>query len=88
MQTPITILKSGYLLCLSKSCAFRKECAIHETAGDFREDDGFTPVIKTITNTIAECKTADELAAENCSPQLLPASYNKLWRGMIKVQKQ
>jgi hypothetical protein len=33
----------GMIICLEKSCKFNRECANHETAGDFRSEDGFTP---------------------------------------------
>lgn len=30
-------------ICTTKHCIYRKECAQHETAGDYRSEDGLTP---------------------------------------------
>ena len=39
----VKVYDAGGLDCQEKLCPFRRECAIHETAGDFRSEDGFTP---------------------------------------------
>ncbi len=36
-------LKLDGIICVSKECRNKKECAQHESAGDFRTEDGFTP---------------------------------------------
>ncbi len=43
-----------YGCCESATCGFRKECAQHGSAGDFRSEDGFTPEFSE-----TECRTAD-----------------------------
>ena len=45
VKIPVEIYKEGAILCKSTDCKFRKECANHETAGDFRFEDGFTPAL-------------------------------------------
>lgn len=34
-----------YVECLNESCLYRKSCSTHKTAGDFRSEDGFKPLI-------------------------------------------
>lgn len=46
----------GGLICHEKECKFRRECANHETAGDFRTDDGFSPEL-TLCNGEFYCDT-------------------------------
>jgi hypothetical protein len=31
------------IICLEETCLYRKNCANHVSAGDFRSEDGFTP---------------------------------------------
>jgi hypothetical protein len=51
------ILPSGYINCLEADCMLSRECANHTTAGDFRTDDGGTPIIKIVGKQIL-CKRA------------------------------
>ena len=37
-------------ICVSKTCWLNKECANHETAGDFRSEAGFTPNLQKKDN--------------------------------------
>lgn len=39
-------LDGKFLNCNSGDCPFRRECAQHETAGDFRSEGGFSPVVE------------------------------------------
>lgn len=41
---------SEALVCESETCEFRKVCAQHYTAGDFRSEDGDTPNIISIND--------------------------------------
>jgi hypothetical protein len=41
---------SQYPACEDVHCLFRKQCANHTTAGDFRSEDGLTPDLKEIEN--------------------------------------
>lgn len=47
---PVEIEESSYgtPICVSKNCPEKKSCANHTTAGDFREEDGFTPNLHLI----------------------------------------
>ena len=49
------ILPSGYINCLETGCMLTRECANHDTAGDFRSEGGGTPIIKIIGKQIL-CK--------------------------------
>lgn len=62
--------------CLSKDCAYRKECAQHITAGDFRTEGGFAP---QITKDL-HCLTADEPPVEDVQG-IFPANYQSLSYG-------
>lgn len=39
------IYKVGGLCCLSRTCPHTKECASHSSAGDFRAEEGSTPLL-------------------------------------------
>jgi hypothetical protein len=77
------ITKYG-LECVAKDCIFQKECAQHETAGDFRCEDGFSPelVFDIHTNTVI-CKTKDEDVHEIPHYATIPQNYEKLDRGIL-----
>lgn len=44
---PVSIYGS-YPACLEENCSYKYECANHHTAGDFRTEDGLTPLLKMI----------------------------------------
>lgn len=50
--------KDSYsVLCHAKNCMYTRECAQHETAGDFRSEDGMTPDIVNIDGYVSCNKT-------------------------------
>lgn len=69
------ILSNGAIDCLEKNCMLSRECANHNTAGDFRMEDGGTPRI-FIRDGFLECAkeflTGEagmvELAVVKCKP--------------------
>ena len=63
--------------CVNTVCIYRKECAQHVSASEFREESGFAPQITKDLN----CLTADEPPIENIREVLLPANYKKLSYG-------
>jgi hypothetical protein len=42
--------------CLEENCPWNRECSNHETAGDFRSEDGFTPIL-ALRNGEVHCQT-------------------------------
>jgi hypothetical protein len=56
-MTRVTIMKSGYIDCHEKSCFYRQSCANHETAGDFRYEDGISPEFVVFDDGTLECQT-------------------------------
>lgn len=65
-----------YNTCLSKTCPFRKECAQHTSAGDFRSERGFSP---QITEAL-ECLTADHPSVETIEG-IFPENHESLGYG-------
>lgn len=57
----IKVYPEGGIDCLETNCPLKRECANHYTAGDFRSEDGLTPLltIKSRTATAAACKGAE-----------------------------
>jgi hypothetical protein len=45
MLIPTETIPRGVVICKSHDCQFEACCANHETAGDFRTMDGFTPAL-------------------------------------------
>jgi len=46
MKVKLELYKYGGISCLDEGCIFKRECANHMTAGDFRSEDGFTPQLE------------------------------------------
>jgi hypothetical protein len=86
MKVELKIYEQGGIDCLSKDCAFRKECANHETAGDYRSEDGFTPDLYE-KNGGYFCNTFDERIMDidftYATCDRYPANYNQLSRGAL-----
>lgn len=61
MRVPIEVIPEGAILCHSEICPFRKTCANHETAGDYRAENGFTPYISDL-----DINYHDEIQYPNC----------------------
>jgi len=45
-------LVDRYFSCCSNSCMYRRECAQHVTAGDFRMEGGFTPDVVLLNGRV------------------------------------
>lgn len=54
----LELVRNKYLNCESEDCPFRKECAQHTTAGDFRSESGFSPKVEKVGDDYF-CKTRD-----------------------------
>lgn len=66
-----------YRCCVSTTCLFRRECAQHTSAGDFRTEGGFRPEIFG-----DECFTANQPAVEDISGTF-PKNIEQLDCGFI-----
>lgn len=89
-EIPVEIFKEGGIYCLSDGCPYRKECANHRSAGDFRSEDGFTPEL-TVEGEKIFCATINEKALEIRDFDFgsdLPANYNQLGRGSLYFNKE
>lgn len=53
------VLTTGLIVCKSRDCRYKRECANHTTAGDFRTEDGFTPRMCQDENDNWLCTTID-----------------------------
>lgn len=58
MKIPVVWLKEGGIICL-ETCPYSRTCANHDTAGDFRTEDGFTPVWHRDGQKI-DCATSEQ----------------------------
>lgn len=66
--------------CKEKNCKFFQSCANHETAGDFRMEDGFSPELFLYQDGIY-CSTKAMQAMDN-KYETLPINYDRLNRGV------
>jgi hypothetical protein len=87
MKVELKLYPMGGIDCLSKTCSFRKECANHESAGDYRSEDGFRPDLFE-KNGEYFCNTADEPMMDlDDSPMAqygtFPKNYNELPDGEL-----
>jgi hypothetical protein len=48
--------KCDAIICLEKECPWKKACASHETAGDFRSEGGARPLLKLMNGEL-HCDT-------------------------------
>lgn len=82
MKVQLELHEFGGISCLSDDCPFQKACANHESAGDYRSEDDFTPKLilnhgEYFCNTY-DCKPSDE-DYMNTSPE----NYDKLGCGSL-----
>lgn len=78
------ILESNAVICKDKTCSYKRECANHDTAGDFRSDSGFTPQLFVLNNkTEIDCYTKDQSVHENFLD--LPCNLGELDMGMYVI---
>jgi hypothetical protein len=84
------ILTDEYGCCTSGICSFRRECAQHISAGDFRSEDGFAPILHREIDGVY-CQTMNEKPLETGGQfpfrEEYPANYNSLGRGFQNVDK-
>lgn len=69
--------------CKSDDCPYRQECAQHDSAGDFRDEDGFTPEL-FMTDSGVNCETKDKKPA-NVVYGSYPENYNDLSSGSLSL---
>jgi len=55
----VEVLTTELIVCKSRDCRYKRECANHTTAGDFRSEDGFTPRMCQGENDKWLCTTID-----------------------------
>lgn len=80
-----TIIKiDQYNGCTSSECPFRKTCAQHETAGDFRSEDGFTPQIEVLKDGTVTCETINEGKLDHIGYGNIPRNVRSLGTGAIR----
>lgn len=75
MKIPVT--SHGGICCASKDCRFKRECANHVTAGEFRSEDGFTPVLRIMAEggiTFALCESYYEEEGFSGFPAYYPST--------------
>ena len=56
--------KCDAIICLEKECLWKRECASHETAGDFRSEGGARPLLKLMNGEL-HCDTFDSAGDGN-----------------------
>ena len=66
--------------CLEQGCRYRRTCANHTSAGDFRSEDGFSPELHLRRGQLY-CDTIDESPLAESDD--LPVSHGKLWHGAV-----
>jgi len=82
MKIQLKIYDSGGIDCLSDSCAFKRECANHKTAGEFRSEGGFTPELYEKHGEYF-CETCDREIDEDIRYACFPVDSDKLGQGEI-----
>ena len=75
--------------CNSKDCPYRRGCANHSSAGDYRTDDGFSPELVRLGSDIY-CKSYDKppmVVDENqrCSYDI-PENVYDLGNGFVNIE--
>ena len=70
------------IVCESNDCKFKRECANHTSAGDFRSEDGFSPIL-TLQRGNVKCDTYHSPSNPNIHYATLPVEYDKLDRGLV-----
>ncbi len=91
----LTVVNNKYFVCKTKECKFRQEFSLHESAVDYRSEDGFSPeIIKRDSTPVFEglspiesfyCTTVNQPMAENIGI-CLPENHNELERGQVYVK--
>lgn len=82
------------VICLDNDCIFKKECANHASAGDFRSEDGFKPQLFVLNEkTEVDCLTKDQQSKDCIRDDFLmfslgcfPSNYEELGIGMFIIK--
>ncbi len=82
MDVKIKIYKAGGIGCLA-SCKFHHSCALHESAGDFRMETGFTPEFVWLSPTMGKCATGDRPSDTSVDYETVPENSNNLGSGAL-----
>lgn len=67
--------------CLETGCLFRKTCANHASAGDFRSEGGFSPELHLRRGEVY-CDTVEDTLLP-IDYENLPSSFDKLNHGAV-----
>lgn len=97
MKIKATINRFGAINCQEQYCPFLKKCANHETAGQYREEDGFSPEITveygpaltSINPQVGDNVIEVHCATIECNPEYgkyetLPIHYDQMRRGAVR----
>ena len=80
------IYPQGGIDCLEDKCPFKRMCANHYTAGDFRSEDGFTPELSLLRDVLI-CDTFGRKGCNTYSYDMYPDNYHDLRHGAIVLDK-
>ncbi len=78
--------------CESPNCMFKRTCANHTSAGEFRNDGGFSPKLVFENNNL-HCNTADLMLSSiiRWDPFNCPYDHNDygavLWKDLLEVEE-
>jgi len=90
MKVTLEIYNGGGVGCLSEECKYTKTCANHASAGDYRDEDGFTPDL-VIEHGEYVCRSADQpVLAEEWrlnTVERLPANYDAFGCGSLSYKE-
>jgi hypothetical protein len=78
--------RGSAILCKEEHCPFRKECANHHSAGDYRMDDGFSPTLDYVEGEFF-CYTAEEKIDPQRSGGTFPENAYNLARGSLHLDE-
>lgn len=83
----VKIYDQGGVDCTVEHCVFKFECANHKTAGDYRNEDGFTPDITEEDGQFL-CATKDAPMDDDETYQgRFPEDYDKMGRGALTIDQ-
>lgn len=91
MKIQYKIYSGGGFECCENTCPFKGECAIHTSAGEFREEDGFTPELYKVRttpdhNASYHCVTCHQKPVDPITKtdRIFPQGISKLGVGSVK----
>lgn len=82
MDVKIKIYKAGGIDCLA-TCKFHHSCALHESAGDFRMETGFTPEFVLESPTMGKCATGDRPSDPSIEYETVPENSDNMGFGAL-----